>query len=112
MPVAVVGVAVFVALAPALFGVFSGADPNVPALTALVATVVAASVLASIGAVTAWLWMHVGYRPWAVTGVVLASLILWWVLAVASPFMGGIYQNVTSPAPDDCENLAPGEACL
>jgi hypothetical protein len=84
----------------------------VPTIAALVATGVSAGALGIIGAVTAWLWMHVGYRPWGVTGLVIGSVLLWWVLVFASPALGLIYQNVTSPMPEDCENLAPGEACL
>ena len=110
--VAAAGAATFVLLAPALYGVFSGADPNVPTIAALVATGLSAGALGIIGGVTAWLWMNAGYRPWAVTGVVIGSVLLWWVLIFASPALGLIYQNVTSPMPEDCENLAPGEVCL
>jgi hypothetical protein len=70
------GLATFALLAPALYGVFSGADPNVPTVVALIATGLSAGALGITGAVTAYLWMH-GYRPWAATGVVLGSVLLW-----------------------------------
>ena len=53
--VAAAGAATFVLLAPALYGLFSGADPNVPTIAALVATGLSAGALGIIGGATAWL---------------------------------------------------------
>jgi hypothetical protein len=103
------GVAIFVVLAPALFGVVSSAGDGVPAITALIATVVGAGAMALIGAVTLGLGMSAGYRPWATVGVLIAALVLWWLLAVVSPTLGVIYQNISEPAPGSCST---GEACL
>jgi hypothetical protein len=113
LPVAAVAAAVFVFLAPALYGVIasSGAD-GVPAIAALVFAGIGAGLLALIGAVVAYLGMVVGYRSWAVVGVLIGSLLLWWMLVIASPVLGQIYQNVGEPGPDDCQNVPTGQGCL
>lgn len=91
----------------------ASAQPDgVPAIVALIAATLSASVLGLVGAVVASLWMSVGHRPWSVVGVLVGALVLWWTLVVAAPVLGQIFANVTSPSAEDCQDLPPDTGCL